>query len=144
MRRSRLKPGKGLRSAPAASRTDPGAAARRTRPSARPAGVEEDYGARAEWKTARRGKCAVCGQRGVVLRHHVITERHVREANGDPWDLRNSMDVGAFCRCHANHHAAVRRIPLDLVPDAALTFAVDLYGDVKAAAYFVRYYHTDS
>lgn len=95
---------------------------------------------REEWKTTRRGRCAICGRSQLILRHHVVYEQHVRAAGGDPWDLRNAMDVGAFCRCHANHHSAVERIPMRLVPDAAADFAMDLFGFARAAVYFARYY----
>jgi hypothetical protein len=44
------------------------------------------------------------------------------------------------CNCHARHSNAFERIPLALVPDAARAFAVELFGEAKAAAYFARFY----
>jgi hypothetical protein len=51
------------------------------------------------------------------------------------------MDLGMYCRCHAEHHGAVRRIPLALVPADAVAFAIDLFGADHAHQYFVRYYN---
>ena len=99
--------------------------------------------ARDEFKRVRTGRCAVCGLLGLVRRHHVIYEQHVRRAGGDCWDIANSLWIGVetFCNCHRHHHDAVQRIPADLIPDAALAFAVDLFGsDERAADYFARYY----
>ena len=44
-----------------------------------------------EWKAAMTGECAACGKRGLLLRHHVVTEQTVRREGGDPYDLRNAM-----------------------------------------------------
>ena len=96
--------------------------------------------AKEKWKTVRRGPCAVCGRRQLIIRHHVVLEQHIRAAGGDPWDLRNSMDIGEFCRCHANHHSAVERIAFAKIPDEAVAFAIDLYGEAKADWYLERYY----
>lgn len=97
--------------------------------------------ARDAWKTQEFGRCAVCGHLGYLVRHHVIYAQHVRRA--DPsleWDQRNAMLLGQDCTCHASHHAAVKRIPLELVPEAAVAFAVDLLGEEFAAAYLQRRY----
>jgi hypothetical protein len=89
------------------------------------------------------GACTVCGREGMLLRHHVILEQHLRALGADPWALANGMWVGVdglTCNCHALHHGAFRRIPLDKVPDAAIDFARQLLGDDKAALYFARFY----
>jgi hypothetical protein len=97
-----------------------------------------------EWHTTRYGRCWVCGRSGTILRHHVVYEQHVRRAGGDPWDLRNSMDVGALCTCHLNHHSATRRILRRRLPSDALGFADELLGPERAADYIKRYYGEES
>jgi hypothetical protein len=94
-----------------------------------------------EWHAPVQGRCAACGARGLLLRHHVVTEAHVRQAGGDPWALANAMALGYFaCACHRDHHHAVRRLPLARVPDAAIAFASELLGEARAADYLARYY----
>jgi 5-methylcytosine-specific restriction endonuclease McrA len=93
----------------------------------------------AAWKAPRWGACEVCSRPGRLQRHHVVTERHVRQVRGgDPWDARNAMELCAAC--HADHHHGTRRLPLARVPDDALAFAVDLLGEHQAAAYLARHY----
>lgn len=116
----------------------------RTRP--RPPAREEGQ---AEWKTPRWGFCAVCGAEGLIVRHHILTERRVRDA-GRPdlaYDQRNALDVGAqgTCVCHGAHHAAIKdgrpfRIPLPLISLAAMEFASEVLGEDGALMYFVRFY----
>lgn len=98
---------------------------------------------RAEWKMPRTGRCAMCGNYGPLVRHHVCYEKHVREAGGDPWDLRNSMDLGRYCHCHANHHSRARVIRVSQIPDAAIDFMNELLGSARAALYVARYYEPD-
>jgi len=93
-----------------------------------------------EWKLPHHGRCEVCGQIGWLFRHHVLYERMVRRAGGDPWDLRNAMDVGQHCTCHADHHTAMRRIPLSRVPEDAIAFTIELLGEDLATLFFERYY----
>lgn len=94
----------------------------------------------------RAGPCALCGKRGRLIGHHIVTRREVERRGGDVWDVRNCMWLGApyaqggRCHCHANHHAAHRRIPLALVSDDAVDFAVALLGYDRAVLYFARYY----
>lgn len=96
---------------------------------------------RGAWKSPVVGECAACGRRGLLLRHHVVLEQHVRAAGGDPWDLRNALALGYYaCRCHRDHHHAVRRIPLSCVPPEAIAFAVELLGVAAADSYLARYY----
>jgi hypothetical protein len=93
------------------------------------------------WHTPVRGECDACKARGLLLRHHVILEQHVRVAGGDPWDLRNAMALGYYaCACHRDHHHAVRRLPLASVPAAAIAFAEQLLGPDRAADYLARFY----
>lgn len=94
---------------------------------------------RREWKASSWGDCAVCGQPGRLERHHVVLEQHVRKAGGDPWDLRNAMALGMWCRCHREHHQAAQRISLRRVPDDAIDFAAELFG-AGAGAYLSRFY----
>lgn len=107
------------------------------------------------YKEVRWGACTVCGAVGMIRRHHVVLEQHVRAEQGDPWDLRNALWIGAFdyvCRCHSRHHhqpaRGDTRIPLSLVPDAAFEFAVDLFAskpfpDAYAADYMCSHYRGD-
>jgi hypothetical protein len=76
------------------------------------------------------------------MRHHVALEQHVRREGGDPWDQRNAMLLGVFCRCHGDHHApnGQRKLPLRKVPPAAVRFAVDLMGQDRAVEYLSRHY----
>lgn len=105
-----------------------------------PAERRSDPGWR-EWHEPTYGRCEACGAAGLLIRHHVVLEQHVRSHGGDPWDLANSLLLGAYaCRCHSEHHAATRRLSLALLPDAALAFAVDLLGEQPAAIYLRRYY----
>ena len=92
------------------------------------------------WHRTRYGRCAICGKRGTILRHHVVLEQHVRVEGGNPWDLRNSLDIGSRCDCHLNHHFASHRIPFRVVPAAARAFADELLGPGRAELYFQRYY----
>jgi hypothetical protein len=93
------------------------------------------------WHTPVYGCCSACGARGLLLRHHVITEAHVRAAGGDPWDLDNAMALGYYaCTCHRDHHHAIRRIPRAKVPDAAVMFAAELLGSERAEDYLARHY----
>ena len=103
----------------------------------------------AAWKHRRVGVCGVCGERGPVLRHHIVTEQTIRReasaeqiAAGIVWSLANALDVGApfTCHCHARHHSAVRRIPFSLIPPEAVAFASLLLGAERAIDYFGRYY----
>lgn len=91
------------------------------------------------WHAPIFGCCAVCSQPGRLVRHHVVTERHVREAGGDPFDMRNSLALGMHCRCHRDHHGAARRLPLAKLPGDAVDFCTELYGE-GAGDYLARYY----
>lgn len=88
--------------------------------------------------------CLVCGD--VVgthwHAHHVVTQQHIRRADGDPWDPRNAMRLCA--PCHDAHHNRSRPIPGWSVPAAAGRFAIELLGQEQAEAYFERYYDWSS
>lgn len=92
-----------------------------------------------EWHAPVYGRCAVCGERGRLVRHHVVMAQHCQAEGADPWDLRNSMGLGMHCRCHRAHHAAAERIRVACLPDAAIDFCVDVFGP-GAGAYLSRYY----
>lgn len=94
-----------------------------------------------EWHTPIQGECAACGKRGLLLRHHAITENHVRREGGDPWDLRNAIGLGYFaCSCHREHHQATRRLPISVLGAEAIEFAIELLGAGRADAELERYY----
>jgi hypothetical protein len=113
---------------------------KRTPLRARPVDHSGEPGYRA-WKKAEHGSCAACGARGLLLRHHVIHEQHVRALGGDPYDLRNAIQLGYYaCACHREHHAAVRRLPRAILPPEAVEFATELLGAGPAEAYLSRYY----
>lgn len=82
----------------------------------------------------------MCGIYGLLLRHHVVTEQHVRREGGDPWALANSLGLGYRCGCHRLHHAAIERIPASKLTPASIEFAIELLGAAAADAYFDRYY----
>lgn len=95
------------------------------------------------WKTHPAGGCAVCGNYGPLVRHHILLAQIVRRAGGDVWDLRNGLLVGDpwTCSCHARHHAGGDgRIPFSKVPSVAVAFAVETVGEGPAAEYFERRY----
>lgn len=99
-----------------------------------------DDPAREIWKTPVGGICS-CGCYEWVPRlerHHVLLAQIVRREHGDEWSIANSMLVAEDC--HLAHHLAVRKIPLDQVPIAAVEFAVDLLGEARAIDYFRRRY----
>lgn len=102
-----------------------------------------DEAGRLAFKTIGSGRCAGCQKLGIVRRHHLITENHVRRAGGNPWDQRNAIWIGIeglTCDCHEHHHNASHRLPVTVVTAAAREFAVELLGADAAAAYFARYY----
>jgi hypothetical protein len=88
-----------------------------------------------EFKQVLYGYCLACGVEGLVRRHHVFHEQHVRREHGNAWDTRNGMWVGV-----EGITCGSRKIPLAQVPDAAVAFVVDLIGEHRAAAYFRRRY----
>jgi hypothetical protein len=102
----------------------------------------EDEPGRDAWKKARYGRCEICGAFGRLVLHHVVYEQHVRKHGGDPWDLRNSLKVGAFgvCDCHERQHNAAQRIELRAISDEALDYAIELLGTYVAALYFSSRY----
>jgi hypothetical protein len=91
------------------------------------------------WHSPSWGRCAVCSQPGRLQRHHVVLEQHCRAQGADPWDMRNALELGMWCRCHRDHHQAARRIPVSKIPGDAVDFCTALYGP-GAAAYLQRYY----
>lgn len=94
------------------------------------------------FKARTNGECPICGQKGQLLRHHVIREQDVRAAKGDPWALANSIWIGVYCRerCHRRHHSHFRQIPLALVPPEAREFVIEVLGEPAADEYLRRYY----
>lgn len=113
-----------------------------------PSGTRFDEPGWREWKVPISGACAVCGKRGLLLRHHVIFEQHVRVeasaeqiAHGIVWDQRNALGLGYYvCSCHRRHTSAVDRIPASKVRVENIEFAIELLGEARADAYIDRYY----
>lgn len=74
------------------------------------------------WSMAVRGlPCAACRSKAAVEAHHIIRVQVLRRyavSNGYDfddvqWDGRNRLGL---CRdCHANHHAASRKLPRELL-----------------------------
>jgi len=93
-----------------------------------------------EWTKPTYGHCAVCGEEGPLERHHVIKRQHLRAEGLPVWDLRNSMLLGRYCRCHSRHTNAAVLIPLAAVPVEAQLYAVELLGEARAADYLARFY----
>lgn len=96
------------------------------------------------WKAPVFGSCAACAAHGLLLRHHVVLEQHVRAEGGDPWDLANSLLLGYYaCSCHRDHHHAVRRLPRSKLPPAAIAFVTELLGPARRDDYLRRFYSAD-
>lgn len=87
-----------------------------------------------------QGGCMACGDLldGGWHAHHVVTQQHIRQADGDVWDVRNAMRLCG--PCHDAHHNRTRPIPVSCVPDGALDFAIELLGQNGTDAYLARYY----
>jgi 5-methylcytosine-specific restriction endonuclease McrA len=92
------------------------------------------------WLEAREGKCRVCGSRWKLQGHHTLYRQHLRAEGADEWDLRGQLTVCG--RCHRDHHAAVKRIPVSALRDDNIVFALDLLGE-RAIGYIGRYYFDD-
>lgn len=68
--------------------------------------------------------CVVCGRR--AQRHHIITARHVIDAGGHVWDVRNRL--GVCTAHHYAHHNRTAPLPLVKLPDSVFEFAVEVLG----------------
>jgi 5-methylcytosine-specific restriction endonuclease McrA len=119
---------------------------RKRKPSKQPAELER-MSAFKEAARAHRGippefhhGCMACGDLldGGWHAHHVVTQQHVRRADGDVWDPRNAMRL--CTPCHDAHHNRTRPIPLSAVPESAFEFADELLGRDGADAYWDRFY----
>jgi hypothetical protein len=112
---------------------------RKPKPRKQPAELER---MEAFWAAAmHQGPCAVCGSRAALVAHHVVTQQHIRRADGDVWDPRNALPLcSGPAGCHDAHHSRQRPIPVSCVPTAALDFADELLGTDGAYAFFGRYY----
>lgn len=98
------------------------------------------------WHKPVWGYCAACDEGLQRLeRHHVFHEQHVRAVRPDlVWDLRNSLKLGAHCRCHSRHTTAAERLSASLIGDEARTFGIEVFGDGAMELYVARYYRTDA
>jgi hypothetical protein len=71
--------------------------------------------------------------------HHVVYKQHLIAEKAP--DLFPPADAMRLCvDCHAAYHARSLRLPADVLPPAAVAFAIELLGRERAAAYFARYY----
>lgn len=92
------------------------------------------------WKMAvTRGGCIMCrafplakkdrvGRLEDLRRiegHHVLAKRHLKTRGlaGRLWDTRNGMGLCKYH--HPRHESGMQRVPYELVPDDALTFAIE-------------------
>lgn len=119
---------------------------RRTALLSRPRRENRNDPARLAWKEPHAGWCQCgCDRFSMHLdRHHVTEAQTLRQLGREDllWNMANSMLLDPHC--HANHTSAFRRIPLPAVPEAAIAFAVDLFGsDLAAADYFSRRYQPE-
>lgn len=103
----------------------------------------------AEWKRKRSGSCAVCGEYGRIVWHHVVDKQTLGKLEKPLYDPRNALVVGApvpwggRCRCHDDHTfrgIQDKRIPHEKIPSAAREFAVEALGEGPAYEYFQRHY----
>jgi 5-methylcytosine-specific restriction endonuclease McrA len=94
------------------------------------------------WKIPHGGYCQCqCGTFSMHLeRHHVLPLSTLKQLGrlDVAWDLANSMLLAPVC--HARHTNAVRRIPLEMVPEAAVAFVVDVLGEDRSVLFFARFY----
>lgn len=125
MKRSALKRGEPLRPDPEKVR----AFLQRRRP--RKARVSH-AGARSEALRRSGGRCIVCGERAVHGHHALPVSK---------WpELTNVADgiIGLCERCHAQHHAAMRRVRWEELPECVIVLAQTTSG--AAALYLERVY----
>lgn len=99
-----------------------------------------------EWHKPVFGDCARCGEGEQRLeRHHLFHEQHVRAIRPDlVWDLRNSLKLGAYCRCHSRHTTAAERLSASLIDHEARAFGVEVFGEDAMELHIARYYRTDA
>lgn len=61
-----------------------------------------------------------------VHQHHVVYAQEVRRRGGDLKDRRNLL---ALCwRCHMDHHARTDVLPLTVLGDVHIDYAIELLG----------------
>lgn len=108
-------------------------------------GINDRQGQR-RWRSALQEVCTApgcttpTGNRLPLFLHHVCYRQHVVRAGGDIWDPRNAMTI---CNaCHASHHKRGRVLLVTSLPDSAIEFGFELFGDA-ALDYFRRYYVDD-
>lgn len=85
-----------------------------------------------------KARCACgCGAKAVHA-HHAVVESLVKRHGGDLRDGRNLVPLAV--RCHLNHHARARPLPLAVLPDSVFEFARELLGAGPAWSYLGRVY----
>jgi hypothetical protein len=84
------------------------------------------------WKMAvlrRQPVCVVCGGRGFLKAHHVITKQKLRRELGKKiaeevmWDPRNGMTLCEFH--HSQHHCRAKPVPLEKLSHENWNFAME-------------------
>lgn len=102
--------------------------------------------ARLAWKEPKAGKCRCgCSPPLIALHlenHHIVEQQMIKRLGRYDllWDPRNALPLHP--KHHAWHTSAFRRIPLASIPDAAVTFAIELLGEGSATVYLDRHYAT--
>jgi hypothetical protein len=72
--------------------------------------------------------------------HHVIYEQVVEREGGDKYDTRNAMRL-CHPKCHLDRqHGRQDPVPMSVVRDETIEFAVELMGIGKTINYFERRY----
>lgn len=102
--------------------------------------------ARLAWSEPKAGwcKCGGCGDPGryelYLENHHVVTRSKLKQIGREDvlFDQRNSMRLAKHC--HELHTGHARKIRIEVVPVAAVAFAVEVLGEGGAWAYFQAHY----
>ena len=105
--------------------------------------VREHRRLKSAWKYAGRARVRCpCGA-PVREAHHVVYRQEIERLVGKSagrviYDLRNRLFV---CHeCHERHHNRSRPLSLNVLPDSAFDFAVELLGRERAYEYLRRRY----
>lgn len=75
--------------------------------------------------------------------HHVVYRQHVEAHGGNVWDTRNAMRL---CNrlphdCHrTKHHNRKAPVPMSVVRDETIEFAVEVMGPGRTINFFERFY----
>lgn len=70
--------------------------------------------------------------------HHILTQQQLKKHGLAEFILDTDVGMGLCYEAHRKHHSAVRRIPYELVPDAAIRFAFEHGLDYLLDRYYPR------